>query len=94
MCKVMDPIAEFVRPVLSRPSWLVKSGHGSFVGARGTETVAPASLLQPALPAPRYWAGSGSFTAGGTGNGLSLTCACARNSRLSVTASPSSPLPG
>jgi hypothetical protein len=30
---VMHPIAEFVRPVLGRPSWLVKRGHGSFVTA-------------------------------------------------------------
>jgi hypothetical protein len=29
--RVMHPIADFVRPVLGRPSWLVKRGHGSFV---------------------------------------------------------------
>jgi len=31
--RVMHPIAEFVSPVLGRPSWLVKRGHGSFVTA-------------------------------------------------------------
>jgi hypothetical protein len=31
--RVMHPIAEFVKPVLGRPTWLVKRGHGSFVTA-------------------------------------------------------------
>ena len=29
--RVMHPIADFVRPVLGHPSWLVQRGHGSFV---------------------------------------------------------------
>lgn len=29
--RVMHPIADFVEPVLGRPSWLVRRGHGSFV---------------------------------------------------------------